>query len=439
MLRRKLTIRQAGVAGLEVLFAALAAVMLINLAGNLSSALAMLGAVDRTANEKKDLALRGELELEKAVHEFKDALLRGDEKYGEAFSQDVAAALLVIRRYEVAGALREREKAPLAALKQGLPGYQHAFYSIRDMRNSNATISEIDAAVKGIDRPLASAFNELESVAADGSAVRDVPFGLALRLVSYATLACLFVWLTLVSWKYGGDSLPRRERSLRYLSDRMMRWEEDKKAQAFARLHDGVCQSLSGIMYLLKSGEQFAINREKNDTNQEILEPVIPSLQAAIRDARAIAIELRPLTLRESGLLETLEALRLDYHAAASPSFQIVARVALEEKDIPSPLKPVILGIAQMTLDLAAQEFKTSRVVWALARERKQLRLSVEIEMENNRAHASAPTEINPGRSIDLADAIRARVILSGGKSEGVHDTPGGKTLVATWSSRQCR
>jgi hypothetical protein len=43
-------------------------------------------------------------------------------------------------------------------------------------------------------------------------------------------------------------------------------------------------------------------------------------------------------------------------------------RALIEERDIPEGLKPVILRIAQMTLDFAAQNPSSCRVTWVLER-----------------------------------------------------------------------
>src|SRR4029077_10115743 len=161
-------------------------------------------------------------------------------------------------------------------------------------------------------------------------------------------------------------------------------WDEDKKAKAFVRLHDGVCQSLTGIMYFLKSAQHVAAGGPSL-LSERIPEPVIPSLQAVIQDARAVALQLRPPRMQEAGLLATLHSLWVDSRAL-NPALVIKPRTLLEERDIPKGLKPVILRIAQMTLEFAEQTSSACRVAWVLERSGETLRLSIDIAVD---AHLS--------------------------------------------------
>ena len=167
----------------------------------------------------------------------------------------------------------------------------------------------------------------------------------------------------------------------------MMEWEEDKKAKAFVRLHDGVCQSLAAIMYLLRSTQRVAAGRS-HLLSERIPEPIIPSLQAVIQDARAVALQLRPPRMQEAGLLATLNSLWVDSRAL-NPALVIKPRALVEERDIPDGLKPVILRIAQMTLDFAAQNPSARRVAWVLERSGQGLQLSIDMAVD---AHAIAAT-----------------------------------------------
>jgi two-component system NarL family sensor kinase len=245
----------------------------------------------------------------------------------------------------------------------------------------------------------------------------------------YASLAALLLYLTFRS------SVRRSHETaqlIRQLSNRMMEWEEDKKAKAFERLHDGVCQSLAAIMYLLRSTQRVAIGGQYPLT-EVIPEPVIPSLQAVIQDARAVALQLRPPRMQQAGLLATLNSLWVDSRALY-PTLLIQPRALVQERDIPQGLKPVILRIAQMTLDFAEQNSSPCRVDWLLERHGEVLRLSIDMAMDAHASPQQSPQQPSPSATtLDPLEAIRARVALSGGSSEWVTDVTGRRTIVSNW------
>jgi signal transduction histidine kinase len=109
----------------------------------------------------------------------------------------------------------------------------------------------------------------------------------------------------------------------------------------------------------------------------------------------------------------------------------IKPRALIEERDIPEDLKPVILRIAQMTLDFAAQNSSACRVAWLLERNGEMLRLSIDMAVD---AHASTPQQPSASATtLNSLEAIRARVALSGGSSEWVTNAAGHRTIVSNW------
>ena len=381
--------------------------------------------------QKRQLALLGELELGHAVQDFKDCLLRGDTSYCDDFDRHIQAAERAVSLYSAQGALQPDETRALGALQPAFAAYRSALYDVRNMQSHHATIQEIDSAVKGEDRPLAAGLSELAAHSLSRDSRWHVPLGQAFWLMVYTTLATLSLYLTFRS------SIRRSHetaQSVRQLSNRMMEWEEDKKAKAFVRLHDGVCQSLSAIMYLLRStqpvtaGGQFLLS-------ERIPEPVIPSLQAIIQDARAVALQLRPPRMQEAGLLATLNSLWVDSRAL-DPSLVIEPRALVNERDIPDGLKPVILRIAQMTLDFAAQDPSARHVAWVLGRSGQELQLSVDMAVDAHVSPRQSSQQPSPSAAaLNPLEAIRARVSLSGGSSECVRNAAGRGTIVCSWKS----
>ena len=380
--------------------------------------------------QKRQIALLGELELGRAVQDFKDCLLRDDTSYCDDFDRHIQAADRAVFLYGAQGTPQPDEKRVLEALRPALAAYRSALYEVRNMQSRHATIQEIDSVVKGDDRPVAAGLSELAALSLGTNPRSRIPLGQAYYwLLVYTSLAALSIYLTF-------RSSMRRSREtaqmVRHLSNRMMEWEEDKKAKAFERLHDGVCQSLAAIMYLLRGAQRVAAGGQY-PLSEVIPEPVIPSLQAVIQDARAVALQLRPPRMQQAGLLATLNSLWVDSRALY-PALLIKPRTLVEERDIPESLKPVILRIAQMTLDFAAQNSSACRVGWLLERNGEMLLLSIEAAVDAHASPQESPLQPSPSTTApNPLEAIRARVALSGGSSEWVTNEAGHTTLVSNW------
>jgi hypothetical protein len=381
--------------------------------------------------QKRELALLGQLELGRAVQDFKDCLLRGDTSYCDDSDRHIQAADRSVYLYGAQGAPQPDERKVLGELRPALSAYRAALYEVRNMQSRHATIQEIDSVVKGEDRPVAAGLSELATLSFNRHSRWHVPLGQTIWLIACAALATFSLYLTFRS----SIRLSRETaQSVRQLSNRMMEWEEDKMTKAFIRLHDGVCQSLAAIMYLLRStrrvagGGQYLIS-------DGIPEPIITSLQAIIQDARAVALQLRPPRMQESGLLATLNSLWVDSRAL-NPSLVIKPRASIEERDIPESLKPVILRIAQITLDFAAQNQAAYRVAWALERSCQTLSLTIDMaEDAEVSAQQSAPQSSASETVLNPVEAIRARVALSGGCSDCIRNVAGHMTILSNWQA----
>src|SRR4029077_5456293 len=235
-----------------------------------------------------------------AVQDFKDCVLRGDASYCDDCERHIQVLERTISFYNTQGTHRPDEVKVLAALRQALSGYVSAVVAVRDMQSRHMTIGEIDAAVKGADRPIAADLRELAAFS-NQRAELHLPVAPAVGLTIYILLGALFAYLTFPSFTRAATRPQGSPALLPQLSSRLFEWGEEREANAFLRLHDGVCQSLSGIMYFLKSAQLAAA--------VEVPESVIPSLQAVIRDTRAVALQLRPPKMEDAGLLATLHSL----------------------------------------------------------------------------------------------------------------------------------
>jgi len=138
--------------------------------------------------------------------------------------------------------------------------------------------------------------------------------------------------------------------------------------------------------------------------------------------------------MQEAGLLATLNSLWVDSRAL-NPALVIKPRALVEERDIPEGLKPVILRIAQMTLDFAAQNPSACRVAWVLERTGQMLRLSIDMVVDDHVSPQQSPQQPSPSATaLNPFEAIQARVALSGGSSDCVRNVAGRRTIVSSWN-----
>jgi hypothetical protein len=380
--------------------------------------------------DKHQLALWGGLELERAVQALKDCILRGDSAYSAEFDRHMEEVERAAFLYGATEPLDWEERETLRKLQQVVPQYRAAIYTVDRMRGRNASISEIDAAVKGADRPVSAAFDQLQTETSERISSRTAALGEAAGVLLCAALAAFFLYFALANSSLSEQSAEGVDRSLRELSMRMMQWHDERDAKAFSVLHDGVCQSLSAVMYLLKSGESLA--DKSNASFRSLLEPIIPALQGAIRETRAIALNLGPPRLHECGLREALDPVWRDCQVRR-PDIGVVPRTLVEEGDVPEELKQVIVRIAGMASDWAVQEPALRQLWWELKREQDQIRMSVQLLFAIRAGDLGSSARRSQEPPSDLPDAIRARVILSGGASDGVCAISGGLALNATW------
>ena len=372
--------------------------------------------------QKRQLALLGQLELGRAVQDFKDCLLRAASSYCDDFYEHIQAVDRDVSLYRAQSAERADEQQALAGLKQALVGYESALDEMRDMQRRHATIQEIDGVVRGADRPAARELTALANAAVTRPSGWTLPVGSGVALLISVVLAGVLLRMAF------GSALPFGSRSTERvlhppeLLARMITWEEDRRDKLATRLRDEVCQALSAIKYFLESMQAAAARGVAN----ELPTPVIPSLQAAIRQIREIAQQMEPASIPDSGVLAAIQRLWIESRAI-NPALVIEARTELRERDIPEGLAPIIFRIARMVSGLAERELPVSRIVWILQRDSRGLRLTVELSNDDQPLiHASALNQLK---------AVRACVVLSGGSSEPARDTGRSTAIVAAWFS----
>jgi len=118
---------------------------------------------------KQDYATQGYIRLGDGIHNFKDYVLRGKD-YDQHFLADMDAISKLVEDYQRLGVNGTQEQALLDKLTAGQRDYRDALAKVREMKASGASVTEIDSAISGADKVLASAFSGLLAIAHENTA-----------------------------------------------------------------------------------------------------------------------------------------------------------------------------------------------------------------------------------------------------------------------------
>lgn len=137
----------------------------------------------------------------------------------------------------------------------------------------------------------------------------------------------------------------RMEMELRELSARIIEIQEEERRRVARDLHDGICQTLTAIRFVLES-ELGDIAVPERRGSMVRLRSLVPTLQAAGEEVRRISTALRPAMLDDLGLLATLrwfigEQRKLHRDLAIHDDLRVVEGV------VPDSLKTAIFRLVQ--------------------------------------------------------------------------------------------
>jgi len=225
-------------------------------------------------------------------------------------------------------------------------------------------------------------------------------------------------------------TIHERTETLEALSAHMLKSEESHKKKIAFELHEGLAQTLSALKLQVESGRH---NHQTDDAGAGSVESIIPVLQEAIQDVRAIATDLRPSSLDDLGLLLTLNWLCREFELQ-HPGIHIERQIPLQERDIPITLKVILYRIIVSVLGDMAQHTNTGRIHLALWLDGDALTLLID-----DTATEALDRTVTPLMNIDpqlRAGFARMEQLttLSGGTFTASHHSGGGTTLRAAWN-----
>jgi signal transduction histidine kinase len=203
------------------------------------------------------------------------------------------------------------------------------------------------------------------------------------------------------------DAIRERSASLEMLSARMLRAQEEEKRKIAFELHEGVAQTLAAVK-LSVEGTLDALRRRGQDG--ATLEPAVQVVKDTINEVRTVALQLRPSSLDDLGLLATLDWYCREF-SRLHPQVSAEAVVDLQEQDVPEPLKIIIYRVIEDICQAVASLAGPGRLRFHLERDGERIVLTAEHDL----AGGAGPALAEP-----VLAAASERILLSGGSFEAL-------------------
>jgi len=216
---------------------------------------------------------------------------------------------------------------------------------------------------------------------------------------------------------------------LRRLSAQRLSWQEDERKRIALELHDGLGQTMSEIKFRVEGLMQDLRGHAAPPDAEHFtrIGQIVERLRQGIDEVRRIAMDLRPSTLDDLGLLPTISWFCREFRRTYG-DLQLEPEIDVAEASIPAPLKIVIFRILQEALHNIAKHARAGRIQLVLEGGEEHLRLRIQ---DDGRGF-QIPTDNDKVHGFGLSN-MRQRAELSGGALT-IRSLPGEGTAVeARW------
>lgn len=208
------------------------------------------------------------------------------------------------------------------------------------------------------------------------------------------------------------------ERVSRDAVRRVVEAQESERRRLARELHDETGQALTSILLGLKPLEQSAESEETRAAVSSVRELVVSTLQ----DVRRLAVELRPATLDDFGLVPAVQRLSDTFREQSGLQVDLEAR--LGEERLPSEVETALYRVVQEALTNIVKHAGADRVSILLSR--KDGSVVAVVEDDGSGFDPGAIRE----DALGLA-GMRERIALVGGRLQIESSVGAGTTLVA--------
>ena len=174
--------------------------------------------------------------------------------------------------------------------------------------------------------------------------------------------------------KRAQQDLVRSEKNLRILSSQLMNAKEEERKRISHDLHDSVGQYLSSIKFNMEN--IISLMEKGSSSGLKALKESIPIIQATIEEVRRISMDLRPSILDDLGIIATVSWFCREFQSVYT-GIKVNQKIALEEADVPEPLKINIFRIIQEALNNAAKHSRADTVDISLIKQGNTIDLTI--------------------------------------------------------------
>ena len=211
------------------------------------------------------------------------------------------------------------------------------------------------------------------------------------------------------------------------LSAQHIHIQESERSRIASELHDGLGQTLT---LLRLSIETAAATAGTSSETAMVLQRLSGQVRSAVDELRRIAMNLRPATLDQLGIVATL-AWHLREAAMGCPQIELEGDVRVQERDVPEPLKMAIFRIVQEATTNAIKYAEPNRIKVGLTSTAGVLELSIE---DNGRGMDPSSAALSRDFKHGLGlQTMKERAELTGGKYE-LQSAPGkGTKIRVSW------
>lgn len=222
----------------------------------------------------------------------------------------------------------------------------------------------------------------------------------------------------------------RRTNELELLSSRLLNAQEEERKRIAGDLHDGIGQSLSAAKFLVETNLE-QLSRESSAPEISSLKRLVPMLQKASEDVRAIVMNLRPSILDDLGIVATIGWFCRRFQSVYS-DIRVEEQINIQEKEVSDDLKTIIFRVLQEAMNNIAKHSNANIVRLYLWKTESEINLLIE---DNGQGFDMVSLlSVKPSEKGFGITSMKERTELSGG-TFAIETALGKGTVVrASWS-----
>jgi len=241
---------------------------------------------------------------------------------------------------------------------------------------------------------------------------------------------CVGRVFVLIDISVRAQALRRSESELRLLSAQFLAAQELERQRIARELHDGIGQALGGIKFGLETCEALVGAGASTQATVTALQDLALRVRCVLEEVRCIAMNLRPSTLDDLGVLPTIGWFAREFKTIYKP-LELEMIVEVSEEDIAPHTKTAVYRIVQEALNNVAAHAKARKASLRLRRRFKHVELEIRDDGAGfDPAQFSIPDE--SGRGLGLA-SMRERAEATGAVYRLETRVGEGTTLRVSW------